>query len=350
MKTRLRSALPVAACAVWLSSAWTAHADVTSENEAKALFREGRALAATGNYEAACPKFEQSLKLDPGIGTKFNLADCYEHVGRTASARTLFLEVASIAREAGQGDREQVAAARAKDLEPQIHRLTIDISGKQSGLTVKRDGVEVPPSQWGTPQFVDPGAYDVSVTAPGKKAWKSHVEVPRSGDATLKVPELEDEGAPAADAAPAPAAATEQPKTEPEKEAPPAEPPAEDKPDHPDLAVPLILYGGLGASAILAGTALILYKSANDKAASICPTGLDCSREQIQQHQGYVNDARDARTLAYVALGVGVAAGITGATLAIVRSGKENHPNAARIDAAPVISPGLLGAAMEGRF
>src|ERR1700742_2382226 len=182
MNTRFRSALSAAACAASLALAWSARADATSDAEAKSLFREGRALTATGNYEMACPKFEQSMKLDPGIGTKFNLADCYEHLGRTATARTLFLEVAAIAREAGQGDREQVAAARAKELEPQIHRLTIDVSGKQNGLVIKRDGVEVPPSQWGAPQFVDPGAYDVSVTAPGKKEWKSHVEVPRSGD------------------------------------------------------------------------------------------------------------------------------------------------------------------------
>jgi tetratricopeptide (TPR) repeat protein len=341
---RFRSALSAAACAAVLSLSWSAAADSTSEAEAKALFREGRALAATGNYEAACPKFEQSLKLDPGIGTKFNLADCYEHVGRTATARTLFLDVAAVAREAGQGDREQVATARAKDLEPQIHRLTIDVSGKQSGLTIRRDGVEVPPSQWGAPQFVDPGAYDVSVTAPGKKEWKSHVDVPRSGDATLEVPELQDaDEAKAAEAAP-------ESKAEPEPApAPPADAPQEPKPA-PDLAIPLVIYGGLGASAILAGTALILYKSANDKAATICPTGFNCTREDIQKHQGYVNDARDARTLAYVGLGVGAASLITGGIIALVRSGRENHPTQAKVAATPVVSPGMLGAAMEGRF
>src|SRR5689334_6286435 len=71
---------------------------------ARALFRSGRGLVAEGKYEQACPKFEQSLKLDPGLGTKFNLADCYEHLGKTATARTLFLEVAALARQAGQSD------------------------------------------------------------------------------------------------------------------------------------------------------------------------------------------------------------------------------------------------------
>ena len=345
MKTPVRSMLPAAVLGAWALSTGSALADPASETEARALFREGRTLAAEGKYDAACPKFAQSLKVDPGIGTKFNLADCYEHVGRTATARALFLDVASIAREAGQGDREQVALARAKDLEPQIHRLTIDVSGKQSGLTVRRDGVDVPPSEWGTPQFVDPGAYDLSVTAPGKKEWKAHVEVPLSGDARVKVPELEDaesEKPAAVEPAEAPAKAGPSP--------PPAEDASESKPPPPDLAIPLVIYGGLGASAVLAGTALILYKSANDKAASICPSGVDCTRDDITRHQGYVNDARDARTLAYVGLGVGAAALITGGVIALVRSGKENHPAQARVAAAPVVAPGMLGAAMEGRF
>ena len=50
------------------------------------LFAEGGKLVADGDHTAACPKFEESFHLDPGIGTGFNLADCWEHIGRTASA------------------------------------------------------------------------------------------------------------------------------------------------------------------------------------------------------------------------------------------------------------------------
>ena len=63
---------------------------------------EGRKLATDGKFAEACPKFEQSLAIDSGLGTKFNLADCWEHLGRLASAKSMFDDVANHAHESGQ--------------------------------------------------------------------------------------------------------------------------------------------------------------------------------------------------------------------------------------------------------
>ncbi len=140
----------------------------------------------------------------------------------------------------------------------------------------------------------------------------------------------------------------------PEPEAAKAEPspPAPETPEPPpaktDLTIPLVIYGGLGASAVLAGTALILYKSANDKAAGICPSGVNCTRDDILRHQGYVNDARDARTLAYVGLGVAGASLITGGVIALLRSNREGKPEQAAFSAGPTFAPGGFGGAVEG--
>src|SRR5689334_19506 len=73
---------------------------------AEVLFNEARALADKGDFAAACPKFEESQKVDPGMGTLYRLGDCYEHLGRTASAWAAFRDVASQAQTAGQAARE----------------------------------------------------------------------------------------------------------------------------------------------------------------------------------------------------------------------------------------------------
>src|SRR6516164_8031146 len=109
------------AAALWVG-------DVAAQSDpvaARVLFSDARSLTAQGKYEQACPKFEESQRLDPGIGTLFNLADCWEHIGRTASAWGRFLDVAAQAKMAGQADREKVARERAAMLEPKLSRLTI---------------------------------------------------------------------------------------------------------------------------------------------------------------------------------------------------------------------------------
>src|SRR5262249_24412526 len=97
--TRLRAGLPRAradvmalrtrcvACTAFalLVSAGGARAE-TPEQAADRLFKEAEVLARAGRYAEACPKLEESERLDPGIGTQFNLADCYERTGRVAHA------------------------------------------------------------------------------------------------------------------------------------------------------------------------------------------------------------------------------------------------------------------------
>src|SRR5262245_59523757 len=80
----------------------SAKSDDSPADDARTLFLEARELVKSGDFAKACPKFEASLKLKAGVGTKFNLADCWEKIGRTASARELFLRVAEAAREAKQ--------------------------------------------------------------------------------------------------------------------------------------------------------------------------------------------------------------------------------------------------------
>jgi hypothetical protein len=161
---------------------------------AQAMFYEARQLMKANKFGLACPKLEESLRLDYGIGTEFNLADCHEKVGKIASAWSGFLSVASAAHTAHQTDREKVARDRAKALEPRLPKLTIEVPpGAPAGLEVKRDGVVVGQAGWNTAVPVDPGAHDITATAPGKIAWHGNLSIAEQKTAKITVPRLEDQ-------------------------------------------------------------------------------------------------------------------------------------------------------------
>ncbi|HMI83516.1 MAG TPA: hypothetical protein VK550_05445 [Polyangiaceae bacterium] len=163
---------------------------------AQALFDEARKLMGEGRYSEACPKLDESQRIDPGWGTLINLADCHEHIGRTASAWSEFLQVASGSRQAGQSDRAQAAKARAVALEPRLSKLTIAVSelNLPAGFEIRRDQSVVGPAQWGTPVAVDPGEHVVEAGAPGKRSWRRTIAVGDEGEKNeVYIPPLEDD-------------------------------------------------------------------------------------------------------------------------------------------------------------
>ena len=166
----------------------TANDKVTAE----ALFGDGRKLMAAGNFRQACPKFEASLRLDPGVGTMLNLADCYEKNQQTASAWAQFREASSAARAAGSKEREDLARQRAAALEPKLSRLTITV-GTQT-VRVTRDGAPVDPAALGSAMPIDPGRHVIEATAPGKQKASKTVDVPAgSARVSVEIPILADD-------------------------------------------------------------------------------------------------------------------------------------------------------------
>jgi hypothetical protein len=180
-----------------LSTSPLAFAQSGSEKGAAAqmLFDEAMRLMKVGNADQACPKLEESQRLDPGMGTQFRLAECYEKLGRTASAWALFNEVASAAHAGGSAKREAQAQKRADALVPRIARLSIIVPPAVAdidGLTIERDGNIVWRSSWGTLLPVDPGEHVVTATAPHKRFWQSKLSVKEGEKGEMKVPLLED--------------------------------------------------------------------------------------------------------------------------------------------------------------
>ena len=151
---------------------------------AESLFNAAKALLDAGQNADACAKFAESKRLAPGLGVTLYLADCYERIGRTASAWTEFRSAEGLARERND-KRAEVARGRAQTLEPRLDRLTITVAPTvpQAGLQILRDGAVVSAEEWGLAVPVDPGDHVVVVSSPGhpQRTIAAHVG-PESAD------------------------------------------------------------------------------------------------------------------------------------------------------------------------
>ena len=284
---------------------------------AQKLFEEGRALMKKGQPGEACPKFQESQHLDPGLGTQFNLADCLEQLGKLASAHALFTEVADAARASGQVEREQVARARADDVEPRLTKLAILVPAGSSGdLKVLRDGVPVAQAEWGSAVPVDPGIHRVEPRAPIWKQWTTDIDVPSDGAVhQVMIPNGVEESFLT---------------------------PLNHK---LALAAAGVAVVGLGAATYFSLHALAPKEQADAAVAGgqTCPTqeGVDL------RHQ-----ASSAGNLATVSVSIGVVGLATAAALlwVVPELGHENAPESAASSSSPATAPGVGGLLLGGRF
>ena len=75
--------------------------------EAQEQFEQGRALLKANKPADAIPKFLASIAAEPTLAALLNLADCYERVGKLASARARFQQAQELAK-----DKDPVRAGR----------------------------------------------------------------------------------------------------------------------------------------------------------------------------------------------------------------------------------------------
>jgi hypothetical protein len=180
---------------------------------AEAAYRAAKELVAKGDYTNACPLFEASYKADPALGAQLNMADCHEHVGKTATAWAEFDDAASKAQRAADA-RAGFARSRADALLPKLAHLTVRApKTAPPGLAITRDGTDVT-ALAGVATPVDPGPHVLAAAAPGYQPWTQTVQVAASQQLAVdvgelvKVPEVEAGSGSAAPAAPTTAAVT----------------------------------------------------------------------------------------------------------------------------------------------
>jgi hypothetical protein len=144
----------------------------------------------------ACARFEESERRQAGLGTEYHLADCYEAIGKTASAHALFLGIAARAHELGQKSREDLARQRAEAVESKLVKLRISVPhARRDEITIERDGIKVSSAQWDLAVPVDPGVHRVRAFGPGLRPWETDVKVAAEpGVIAVSVPPLMSDG------------------------------------------------------------------------------------------------------------------------------------------------------------
>ncbi len=133
---------------------------------AEALFLEGRAAMARGEYKTACSRFSESHRIEPAVGTRLNVALCKEKLGLLLESIGHYQAV--IEKLDASDRRHGIAKRSVKSLQARLAQLTIRFApGAPPGTQVIRNGVVVTSSQIGVATKVDPGKHDFQVTAPG---------------------------------------------------------------------------------------------------------------------------------------------------------------------------------------
>ncbi|AKT43880.1 hypothetical protein [Chondromyces crocatus] len=162
---------------------------------AETLFREARDLLQQGNITEACPKFAESNRLEPKLGTLLNLASCHEQQGKVASAWTEFNQAAAIAAAANQEGRAEFARTRASDLEGKLTRVVFQAAtGPAEGLSIQLGTQRLGAAALGSKIPIDPGVYPIEVMATGKQRWSTQIDVPTEPTLIeVSIPPLADE-------------------------------------------------------------------------------------------------------------------------------------------------------------
>ena len=328
-------ALPVIGALGTPAWAQTSAADSAA---AQALFDEGKALMKAGHYDQACPKLEESQRLDSGGGTLVVLALCYESLGRTGSAWATWNAALSGARAEHRADREALAQEHIRGLDEKMPRARVVVVSPPQGLEVRRDGEAMRAAQWGTPVPIDPGTHSFDATAPGKQPWHASIVVAaerRTYD--VAVPELKD-------AAPAPpvTAAVVPPAPSPVPPPPRPQPPVVTPPPQESSSNPLrtVAWMSGGVAVVTLGLGVGFTASAASKwsdAHGACP-GNRCTDPAAVKEGSSAGSSADVAT-AFFAVG-GVSAALS--VLMFIASGghdehAEGHAGALRLG--PMIGP-----------
>jgi len=303
---------------------------------AQALFDQAQALMTQQRWSEACPKLDESQRLDPGGGTLLHLAACREHEGKTATAWAIYQDALASAKRDGRKDRAKIAQGRIDVLGPRLCRLRVRVAPadkKLSSFRVMRDDTPIGAALWGDPFPVDPGSHVISASADGYKRWTTTIDVPdKGGETNVEVPELDID----------PSAPPIEPTPKPPEEPKPAR--SEDATRGDSQRIVGLAMGGVGLAGLIAGgifggLAFSRTGTANDNCEA--PDFRRCNAAGVDAG----NQSRTFGNVSTVAFIAGGAFALGGA--AIYLTAPDNGPSAHIV---PAVGPGVAGVSFGGRF
>ena len=319
-----------------LACASAAHAQ-SAGAQAEVLFRQGRDLMAAGKYAEACTALQESNKLEPAVTTLLNLAGCREKLGQVATAWGLFLDAERQTRSATDAATQQlhdVASSHAKQLEPRVSKLVINVpqASQVDQLEIRRGQDRMDPAMWNRALPIDGGTYTITAHAPGTSDWSTTVTIAAEDDTkSVDIPVLQALPRPAV---PSPAKAAASTTTGPQR-----------------LDMRVTTSGGhsktvpiaVAAGAVVLGGAALGFSLSGDSTYNQAKAEMT---DQARRDSLY----NSANTKRFVAQGLGIA-GLAGAGVAVwlfVRGSHDEHPGAATHASQVTVSP--AGIAFSGVF
>lgn len=146
----------------------------TSHAQNHPSFDRALKLMRDSKFEEACPLLETALAAEGTMIVRFRLAECYEQIGKLASALNAYQVVAGEAALSNMKDREAFAKKKAAELEPRVPRLKLIIPpevGAITGLQITVDGKAIHRTDWGHGVLLDLGPHALAVAGPDYETW-----------------------------------------------------------------------------------------------------------------------------------------------------------------------------------
>jgi hypothetical protein len=281
------------------ATAGTAWAQAPGSAQAEELFKEGRAALQAKDWVVACAKLAESNRIERAVGTLISLAQCEEAQNKLATARQHYQEAADLAD--ALNDRLQrgpMARERVAELDKRVARLTVKAGPNAPPNTVvKQDDVGLTWASFGSSLPVDPGKHVLVVTADAHEPRTIEVVL---GEGENLVVEVEP-GERIATVADARAPSPEQP--------PP--PPASPARVHSSARTLAFVAGGAALVGIGLGTGFGLRAFSKwSSAQSACKHDECGPGSHAQEEKTQASSAASISTIAFVAAGVALAAGL----------------------------------------